>query len=164
MPANKYRIPKNIRKILSVATKIVDKIPRSEDTAAQIFVKMMAIADSVESVFHTNRKELAGIVAHLDLVPISNSIFGSMFFGTKVHEEFTINRYTVDGQMCVEIRHADLGVLIFTQDYLREITQQLNYEDPEDVIAAVMKMRKLLGKDSNNMSKTNGKSAVVLPD
>lgn len=108
-------IPKPVKKVLHIATRIYDKVPRKGDSTWQVALKLMSIADSIESEFQKKRTELSVVVERLGLETTTNSVFTSMFFATKLQDEFEIERYSLDGMGVVEATSPTLGKLLFIE-------------------------------------------------
>lgn len=113
-------IPKKAKKALHLATLIVDKIPKRGDSMLQKIVKVLSIADAVENTIQVKPTEIAGIVDRLDLGTTTNSVFASMFFGTKIQEQFELKQYMLDGHMIVEATNAEHGMLLFIERWEKQ--------------------------------------------
>ncbi len=110
-------IPRKYRNILALATSVVEKIPGRNDTIPQIVVKLLSISDSVDNLFESKQTELSVIVDRLGLVTTNNSVFVSMFFGTKINEDFELKRYTLDGHNVCEAVSKVHGTIVFIENY-----------------------------------------------
>jgi len=113
-------IPKKAKKALHLATMIVDKIPRRGDSTLQKFVKILSIADAVESTIQVKPTEITEIVERLELTTTTNTVFASMFFGTKLQEQFELKQRMFDGHTIVEATNAEHGTLIFIERWEKQ--------------------------------------------
>lgn len=113
-------IPKKAKKVLHLATAIVDRIPKRGDSTLQKVVKLMSIADAVEGTMRIKSTEIASIVERLDLGSTTNTVFPSMFFGTKLQEQFELKRYNLDGNLVIEATHQQHGKLLFIERWEKQ--------------------------------------------
>lgn len=113
-------IPKPVKKVLGIATRIYDKVPRKGDSTWQVVLKLLSIADSIESSLQAKRTELSVVVERLGLEMTTNSVFTSMFFNTKLQDEFDIQRYALDGNLVVEATNPELGKLLFIERWEKQ--------------------------------------------
>lgn len=108
---------KNTKKLLRFASQITERIPKKGDTTLQVALKVMSIIDVAENLREGKKTELPEIVERLDLASKTNGVFPSMFFGTKLHEDFRLDRYSVDGMYVVEAISKEHGNLLFVEKY-----------------------------------------------
>lgn len=117
---NKGIIPKKAKKVLHLATAIVDRIPKRGDSTLQKVVKLMSIVDAVEGTMQIKSTEIASIVERLGLGSTTNTVFASMFFGTKLQEQFELKRYTLDGNSVIEATNPQFGKLLFIERWEKQ--------------------------------------------
>lgn len=108
-------IPKRAKKVLHLATTIIDRIPRKGDSTAQKVVKLLSIADAVENTMQVKTTELSTVVERLDLVASTNRVFTSMFFGTRLQDQFEIKRLFLDGCSIIQAVSQEHGMLLFVE-------------------------------------------------
>jgi predicted AAA+ superfamily ATPase len=113
-------IPKKVKTALTIATKIYDKVPRKGDHPIHIVLKLMSIADSIESSLQTKKTEISAIVERLGLATTTNTVFASMFFGTKLQEQFELKRYILDGNPVIEAINPEFGRLLFIERWEKQ--------------------------------------------
>ena len=113
------RLPKiTYRSALQVfrfASEIAGKLPARGDGAAQIAVKLLAIADSAEKVW--GRRTTSALLDMHDVEDRTSPAFVRLFWETDLHTAFQIRRFGSDPHLTfIEARGAD-GQRLFFQEY-----------------------------------------------
>jgi hypothetical protein len=110
-------IPKRAKLALRLATEIVGKLPQRGDGVVQTVVKLLAIADSTEKILSPGKDNaLEMMKAKYDLSETQNEQFVSLFFDTKLHEQFEVHRYALtDNLDIIDATHKVYGRLFFTE-------------------------------------------------
>jgi hypothetical protein len=111
---NKFR---RLRLGLKLATAIGTRMPHPEDGYLTKAVKYISVFDAVADILQPGRQNgAADLVDRYDLVACTNAQFVSVFFDTKLREEFQVSKYNVNEYLEVtEAKSKRLGDLYFTE-------------------------------------------------
>jgi ATPase family protein associated with various cellular activities (AAA) len=113
------RVPVNferIRKVLRLASDIVTKLPTRLDGPLAVFVKIVAILDSMDNATKLKTSFLHEFFAGLKAENATNAQFIDLFFNTPVKDIFTIKRMKVDEYVdIVQAKHEEIGTLHFIE-------------------------------------------------
>jgi len=111
------KIPPKVKRALSFATKIVPTLPARNDTILQVIVKVLSIFDSIEELYApAKRNPLNVMIERLGLEEMRNEQFVSLFFGTNLYEQFTIQKFSLTEYMDIlQASHSSIGDLFFVQ-------------------------------------------------
>lgn len=86
----------HIRLGLKVATAVADKLPKSEDSAFTTFVKCLSLIDVIEDSVNPGKNHgAATLVQKYNLDSTMNAQFVSLFFDTKLKDEFHVHKYGI---------------------------------------------------------------------
>lgn len=113
----KKLISDRTKKVLKLATSIVEKIPSKKDSTAQTIVKLMSIADDIDSARTVKKPTLAEVLKPYGVVPKTSALFVSMFHETKLNEDFVMGHQVVEGHSFYEAISKEHGTLIFTRNW-----------------------------------------------
>lgn len=109
--------------VLRFGTSIVDKIPTSEDTWAQVLAKGLAVADAaVKARAHGDR--FRDLVERYDLLEKESETFVRLFFHSDMKEHFRVTRFPLsENETLVEAKGSDGERLAFRESqYMGRLT------------------------------------------
>jgi hypothetical protein len=110
--------PSKLRKLLTIASEIIPKLPERKDNLWVRVVKYVGIFDSIDRHIRGfgKRSQLFDFFAEKDLETDRNYQFLDLFFSTELYRFFEITKMQIDEHMSViRAGHADLGTLYFVE-------------------------------------------------
>jgi KaiC/GvpD/RAD55 family RecA-like ATPase len=107
-----------MRLALRLASDIIPKLPQKGETPVHIFVKLLAIVDSAQTILApvSKRGALDDIVELYNLEQTKNEQFVSLFFDTNLYQQFETHRFQINDFMeVIWASHASFGNILFME-------------------------------------------------
>jgi len=116
MTENKF----TYRKLISffrLGTDLLGKLPSKTDSALEVLVKLLAIADSTERIYGGKKTVYADVFTRYNLQERSSEAFVRLFWGSLMHTKFEICRHGIDEHLELIEAKAPNGGRLFFQEH-----------------------------------------------